>query len=133
MAGHEKKQMPYKITVENKVLRITLTGRVTSLDFDGIVTEAKNYEQNVDVVPHRITDMTGIVELGVNYPEISALAEKRRELHFPNPFKSAIIAVSKQHVGYARMFQTLNDNPQIAIRIFPDEASASEWIASSSP
>jgi hypothetical protein len=125
--------MPYKITVENKVLRITMSGRVTGLDLDGLVTEAGNYEQNVDVVPHRITDMTGIVELAVNYPEVSALAEKRRELHFANRFKSAIIATCGQHLGYARMFQTLNDNPQITIRIFPDEASASEWIASSSP
>jgi hypothetical protein len=122
--------MPYKITVENKVLRIALSGRVTGRDLVEIVAEAKHYEQDVDVVPHRITDMTGIVELAVSYPEVSTLAEKRRELHFPNRIKSAIIAASRQHMGYARMFQTLNDNPQIAIRIFPDEASAGEWIAS---
>ena len=130
LAGQIRKQMPYKITVENKVLCIALSGRITGLDLDGLGAEMKNYEQNVDVIPHRITDMTGIVELAVNYPEVSTLAEKRRELHFPNRFKSAIVAANRQHVGYARMFQTLNDNPQIAIRIFPDEASASEWIAS---
>jgi hypothetical protein len=122
--------MPWKITVENKVLRITLSGRVTGRDFEDLTAEAKNYEENVEVVPHRITDLTEVQEWAIHYPEISALADKRRELLFPNRFKSAIIATSHQHVGYARMFQTLNDNPQIAIRIFPDDASASEWIAS---
>jgi hypothetical protein len=68
-------------------------------------------------------------ELAIGYPEISALAAKRRQLRFPNPLKSAIIARNPQHLGYARMFQILNDNPQITIRIFSDETSASRWIA----
>jgi len=122
--------MPYKIAVENNVLRIALNGRITGGDLLDLAAETTNYEHGVDVVPHRITDMTGIAELAIHYPDVSNLAAKRRQLRFPNPFKSAIIACQVQHLGYARMFQTLNDNPQIAIRIFPDEASAGEWIAS---
>ncbi len=121
--------MPYKIAVENNALRIALTGRLTAHDFVGLAGEAKHYEHNVDVVPHRITNMTGIDEVAIHYPDISAFADKRRQLRFPNQFKSAIIAINECHLAYARMFQTLNDNPQIAIRIFRDEPSASDWVA----
>ena len=121
--------MPYTITVKNKVVHCALTGRITGLDLAALQGESKNYEQNVDVVPHRITDMTGIEELAIHFPDISALAAKREPLRFPNSFKSAIIARDMLHLGYARMFQTLNQNPQIVVQIFPDEASAIKWIA----
>ena len=130
LAEEKRNQMAYKITVENNVLRLMLSDRLTGRDFEDMVVEARNYEQDVEVVPHRITDMTRITEMAIHYPDISAFAEKRRQLRFLNRFKSAIIATNEQHVGYARMFQTLNDNPQIAIRIFPYEASASRWVAS---
>jgi hypothetical protein len=121
--------MPYTIKFENDVLRVTLTGSITAQDLINLAAESKNYEHNVDVIPHRITDMRGIEELMIHYPDISALAATRGQLRFPNLFKSAIIARDIQHLGYARMFQTLNDNPQITIKIFPDESSASEWVA----
>jgi hypothetical protein len=120
--------MPYTLKLENNVLRFTLTGRVTAGDLMHAAAEARSYEENVPIVPHRITDLDG-AELAIHYTDISALAGKRRELRFSNPFKSAIIARNAQQLGYARMFQTLNDNPQITIRIFPDESSASQWIA----
>jgi hypothetical protein len=121
--------MPYSITVENQVVRVALTGCITAGDLAALAAESKNYEHEVAVVPHRITDMTGIEELAIHYPDVSALAATRGQCRFPNAFKSAIIASSVNHLGYARMFQTLNDNPQIAVRIFPDEVSANEWIA----
>jgi hypothetical protein len=121
--------MPYTITVENKVVRTALTGRITAQDLVALTGESKNYEENVDVVPHRITDMRGIEELAIHFPDISALAEKRGQVRFPNAVKSAIIAHDRLHLGYARMYQTLNHNPQMVIQIFPDEASALEWIA----
>jgi hypothetical protein len=126
-----KKSMPYTITVKNKVVHCALTGRITGLDLAALQGESKNYEQNVDVVPHRITDLTGVEELALHYPDISGLAEKRGQVHFPNKVKSAIIARDPLHLGYARMYQTLNNNPQMIIEIFPDEASALKWIASS--
>ena len=121
--------MPYTIKLENNVVRVALKGRITASDLVALAAESKNYEHDVEVIPHRITDMTGVEELAIHYPDISALAAKRSPLRFPNAFKSAIIARDTHHVGYARMFQTLNHNPQIEVRIFPDEASASEWIA----
>lgn len=123
--------MPYSISMENDVLHTRLTGRVTGAELNECCEEILGCEQQTAVVPHRVTDMTGAGELAVSYTEISALVEKRRKLHFPNRFKWAIIADKPLQIGYARMFQTLSDaNPQIAVRIFPDAASAEQWIAS---
>jgi hypothetical protein len=69
--------MPYTIKVENRVIRVALTGRITAQDFVNLAAESKNYEHNVDVIPHRITDMRGIKELIIHYPDISALAATR--------------------------------------------------------
>lgn len=122
--------MAYQITVQDGVLLVALTGRVTGDDLKLLAEEARNYEGG-EVVPHRITDMTGISEMDLPHRDLFALAEKRRALTFPNRFKSAIIANQPLQFGYARMFQTLNDNPHIDIRVFSDGHSASEWIKES--
>lgn len=112
------------------MVRVTLKGCVTAHDLLALAAESQNYEINVKVVPHRITDMTQIEEMAIHYPDISVLAANRGKIQFPNAFKSAIIACNSHHLGYATMFQTLNTNPQIIIQIFSDEASAIQWIAS---
>lgn len=121
--------MPFTIKIENEVIRIALTGNVTSQDLVALAEETKVYEHKTAVIPHRITDLTGIEEIAIHYPDISMFAAKRMQLRFPNSFKSAIIVRDGLPLAYARMFQTLNENPQITIRIFVDESSANEWIA----
>ena len=121
--------MPYKIQLEDNVIQIALTGRLTSHDLRGLMAEAVHYE-SAPVVPHRITDMSEITHLDLGFPEIMTAAAQRRVLKFQNSFKSAIIANRDLHLGYARMFQTLNDNPQIAIKIFAERKAADEWLMS---
>jgi hypothetical protein len=36
-------------------------------------------------------------------------------------------------MGFARMFQILNEHPQVTVRIFEDETSARAWIATGLP
>ena len=121
--------MPYEILIENNVVQIALIGRVTGRDLQRLMSEAVHYE-SAPVVPHRVTDMSEITHLDVGFPDIMTIAEQRRTLKFPNSFKSAIIASRDLHMGYARMFQTLNDNPQIAIKIFAERKAADEWVSS---
>jgi len=87
---------------------------------------SKKFEK--DGAPNRITDVTGITELTVRYPDVEAVATMRKNLKFPNAYKSAIVAKEKLHLGYARMFQMLSANPQIDVQIFPDLESANKWI-----
>ncbi len=47
---------------------------------------------------------------------------------FPAPFKSAIVVNSDLTMGFSRMFQTLNDHPDIDIQIFKTIEDAEDWI-----
>jgi len=82
-----------------------------------LAAESKNYEAGMAVIPHRIADMTGIEELAIHYPDVSALAATRARLRFPNSYKSAIIARDVLHVGYARMFLTIRKSPSEFFRM----------------
>jgi hypothetical protein len=121
--------MPVQITTVDGVVHLVMTGIVTNLDLEAGVALIKPYE-NGPVVPHRLTDLSGAEGLNLNFESVWSLASKRRGLKFPNVFKSAIVAPKPSQMGFARMFQTLNDNPQITIQIFPDRVSALQWIAS---
>jgi hypothetical protein len=124
--------MPYQISLDNNVLQIMLNGRITGSDLQAIVDETINYDRAA-LVPHRVTDMSAITELSIGFPDVLAVAERRRILKFPNPYKSAIVAPQSEHVGFARMMQTLNDNPQVAIKVFSNRQDAINWIAATGP
>ena len=120
--------MSVEIVVEADLIRFTLGGVVTEGDLVTLAATADDIERGRNPVPHRITDMTGVTELRIGYPNVKALADRRRSMEFPNPFKSAIVVRTPAQMGIARMFRTLNDNPQITIEVFRDEATALEWL-----
>ena len=60
-----------------------------------------------------------------------ALALHRAQRPIPVPIKSALVALKPVHFGFARMFQMLNDNPRIQIRIFGNLEEAQQWLRSS--
>ncbi|HKQ59178.1 MAG TPA: STAS/SEC14 domain-containing protein [Candidatus Eisenbacteria bacterium] len=120
--------MAFAITVEPDLLRIALTGALTAEDLAGLATATDDLERGRDPVPARLTDMTGVTTVEIFYPDVKTLADHRRTLQFPNAFRSAIVVRTPVQRGMARMFQTLNDNPQITIEIFDDEAAALAWI-----
>ena len=120
--------MSVEIEVEPGIIRVTLSGVLTDQDLAAIADAADDIERDRDPVPPRLTDMTGVTEVKIGYPEVKGLANRRRVLEFPNDFKSAIVVGTAVQRGMARMFQTLNDNPRITIRIFDDEPSAIAWL-----
>ena len=97
-------------------------------DLFKLMDAAEEIENRSTVIPHRLTDLTQAAGMDVRFPDIFTLAMRRKARPFPNPFKSAIVACQPIHVGFARMFQTLNDHPQITIRIFPTFNEARNWL-----
>lgn len=71
--------------------------------------------------------------LDLNYAKIAAVASIRRAAPLKNAVKSAIVAPQPIQYGFARMFQTLNDNPRINLQVFSDRASAMEWLVAGRP
>jgi hypothetical protein len=121
--------MPFTIDASQPILRITFSGILTNQDLLDLGKEAARIESGYPVVPHRLTTMRAVERVEINFQGVLALATERLKLTFPNMFKSAIVAGDVVHYGFARMFETLNDHPQIVIAIFQDEPEALRWLS----
>lgn len=120
--------MPFEIRSHGPVIEARFYGVMTNADLVEFARAAWPIESAGAFVPHRITDLRPVTRLEINFEGVAELARDRLSRSFTNPFKSAIIAPDPVRFGFARMFQTLNDHPQITIAIFPDEETAREWI-----
>jgi hypothetical protein len=113
---------------EDGVLRIVMPATLTAAELDGIAAALTEIERSAAVTPHRLVDMSGVTRFQVGFTDMFALAELRRAHPPANPIRSALVASTPVQVGFARMFQTLNDHPLVDVRIFPDVDSALAWL-----
>ncbi len=121
--------MAFAIQTDEPIVRIDLSGTLTNDNLLGLARDMLAYEGKLSVIPHRLTDVRAVTRLEITFNDIFRLAERRLAQKFPNVFKSAIIASDVVHYGFARMFQTLNDHPQISIANFSDSPQALRWLA----
>ena len=121
--------MPFEITNEGDYLLARIFGVVTPADLDRFAEEGAIAEEATPTSMDRITDMTAVERFDVGYPAISNLASRRRVRRFSKPIKSAIVAGDAIQFGFARMFQTLNDHPQVEFRLFGSIAEAKAWLS----
>ena len=131
-AGRPKQtgfSMPYEITKKADYLLGSLSGVVSADDLHGMVNETEALEETTSPVPNRIVDLTTAEKFDFDSRVIVEIAERRRARPFPNSFKSALIAERPVARGLARMFQILNDHPQIEIRILGSVREAEDWFA----
>jgi hypothetical protein len=120
--------MPYTITMESAFLRIVFSGAVTDRELLLVADDLVAIERRSAITPHRLSDLSAMIEPYLTYPAIRALAERRKAQPIANPIKSALVAPRPIQLGLARMFQTLNEHPQIAIEIFSTVEAAEAWL-----
>ena len=122
--------MPFRVSLEAEVLRVELFGTLTREDLSGLTAESQAIEGAQASTPHRLTDASRLTHGEVGFEDFFAIAQRRRTHALANSIKSAIVAPDAVHYGFARMFQTLNEHPQVEVRIFGSRHSALEWIRS---
>jgi len=120
--------MPITFHWSEKLVAIRFAGALQPLELRTKLDEFNAREATLNPAPHRISDLSELTKFEVNFLDIEQFAKSRRNLKFPNAFKSAVIAPSEVQYGYARMFQTLNDHPQIDLRIYRTRAEACGWV-----
>ena len=125
--------MPYEITDRGGYMHVKMRGAITGIELERFSADVDRIEDAMEVSVDRVTDITAIEAFGIGFPEILTLAEHRRKRVFTRPVKSALIALLPEQIGFARMFQTLNDNPQIELRIVGSLHDAEEWFAAKAP
>ncbi|MBI2515890.1 MAG: hypothetical protein HYV95_03140 [Opitutae bacterium] len=120
--------MPVRLIMEADYLRIECSGRLTAQDFLQLAEAVIKLEASLGHAPNRITNLTEVQQWDVSFLDIAELTRIRKATLFPNLIKSAVVATLPVHFGMARMFQTLNKHPQIAVEIFSSPEAALEWI-----
>ena len=122
--------MPFEIRDEGNYHSARLFGVLDRADLDAMTTEVERLE-DAGVLIDRITDLTSLERIDVGFEEVFAVAQRRAERKVTAPIKSALVANRPVQFGFARMFQMLNDNPRIHIRIFGNLEEAQQWLHSS--
>ena len=121
--------MPFTVRFEGNIYWTTLHGIVTNADLAGIARTAAELEAKHDIIPHRLSDLSTVDELKIDFEGVEAMVKERTRHRFPNEFKTALIAPDVVHYGFARMFQTLMAHSQIRVAIFPTTAEALQWLS----
>jgi hypothetical protein len=120
--------MDCEITFEGELLVIRLRGVIQDKDLLELLRLVGEAESRTPVTADRLTDLSELTDLQLSFAGMNETVRLRTAMRFPNSFKSAIVAPRQAQFGFARMFQTLNDHPQIDIMVFREMASAREWL-----
>jgi hypothetical protein len=121
--------MPFEIHDEGGYYSARLFGVLDRTDLNAVMAEIERLEDIV--TKDRLTDLTALEHIDVGFEEVFGLAMKRAQRVIPAPIRSALVAVKPIQFGFARMFQMLNDNPRVQIRIFGNLEEAQQWLRSS--
>ena len=122
--------MPYEFRDEGTYYYARLSGSLDRAELNAMTQEVERLE-DAGVMLDRITDFTSVERIDVGFEEVFAVAQRRAERRVATPIRSALVANRPVQFGFARMFQMLNDNPRIQIRIFGSLEEAQQWMNSS--
>jgi hypothetical protein len=120
--------MPYQIIEEPHFFRLVFTGDITPMDLVALDADMTALARNRPVALHTLAAFSQVVNHAITYADMLTYADQRRTQRLANPIKSAIVASRPVQVGFARMYQTLNTNPQVEIQIFATLAEAEAWL-----
>jgi hypothetical protein len=123
--------MPFETSDHGQYFYSRLFGVLTPDDLVTLAAEIERLEDAAACCKDRIADCTALDEVEISFPDVLLLANRRLARTFTRRVKSAVIARKPVHIGFARMFQTLNEHPQIDIRIVASMDEALKWIVES--
>jgi SpoIIAA-like len=121
--------MPITYSQDGGLLRVRAAGVITAAELHAMVTEMEQRFVSANKWPDNLLDLTGIDLSGLGFADMMSLAKRRESVKPPHAIRTAIVADSPTVVGFARMFQTLNNNPDITVQVFQSAADAEDWLA----
>lgn len=120
--------MAVECSYDDTWIRVTFSGAITAADLNHVMVCVRDLESRVSPAPDRLVDLGPSTTLEIGFGDMANLVQQRQAMAVPNPIRTALVAHSAAQQGYARMFQTLNDHPQITIKVFPDVPAAEAWL-----
>ena len=123
--------MPFDVRTDpsNGLLSISVTGTVSREDLEHMFDEIERIEDSHPGIPSRLADFRQVERFDADFAHVFPLAERRKKRQHHAPHRTAIVVEKPLHVGFVRLYQTLNDNPRTKIEVFSDPARAMDWLA----
>lgn len=121
--------MPVRSELVGEILHVTFSGLLTREDLGRVGEQVLEIEGPDGFLHPRLIDISSITAASIGFDAVSRLTDQRRGVTLPNATKSAIVAREPLQLGFARMFQNLNDHPQITVEVFRDRAAVMSWLA----
>lgn len=125
--------MPFELTEHPGYFRIRCYGAVTPEDLVEAARQVVDIERAHPEGIDRLTDFREVEEFRVQYLFVSDFAKKRRESRMARAVKSAIVADRPVATGFANMYRTILNHPEVEVRVFPTEAEALAWLREPAP
>ena len=120
--------MPFDVKIVSGIICLTFNGSLNSDDLWRVTDLYSKIEATAEVTPDRMADISLVDKVELDFGAVEAVAALRRSAPLRNTVKSAILAPKPVLYGFARMFQTLNDNPLITLELFRDRESCWAWL-----
>ena len=121
--------MPITYSHDGGLLRVRAAGVITVAELHAMVTEMEQRFLSAKKWPDNLLDLTGIDLSGLGLLDMMSLAKRRESVKPPHAIRTAIVADSPTVTGFARMFQSINTNPDITVQVFESVADAEAWLA----
>ncbi len=110
------------------ILHVYFSGVITRADLLDWAQELTRIEAVLPMTPHRLNDISGVIDLPFGYDDINAFRRLRQSARLRNPIRSALYAPNDLQFGLSRMFQMLHSQPEIEVGIFRDREKAVAWL-----
>jgi len=120
--------MAFQLINHDDYVILRLTGTCSRMDLQEITRRAEEIESTTSVTPNRVVDVSSVEVFDVSFEDVFDFAQIRKAMPLKNPVKSAFIVGRDLTYGMTQMFKTLNDHPQITIRIVRSLAEAEAWF-----
>lgn len=122
--------MPITINPQDGILVCEFVGRVTGAELLKSAAEVREIEDREAVTPARLVDLCGMTAIDLDFDTVSSFAAMRKRSELKNTTKSALVTANDVQFGFARMYQSLNQNPHLRVEIFKDRSQGLQWVKS---
>jgi hypothetical protein len=110
------------------LIHATFSNVLTPADLIEVMRFILDVERRLARAPNRLADLGPSTTLAIAFGDIANLALLRDTTPPANSIRTAVVFHSAVQQGYARMFQTVNDNPLVTVQLFTDTGAARAWL-----
>jgi hypothetical protein len=122
--------MEYTVDAKERIWRVTFFGTMTYRDLLELEERVKKIHESNLVGLDGLVDLRELSNIHIDFVAVSGFTAALRCRSLPNKVRMAIVAMGPIQYGFARMFQTLLDHPQIEVQVFANEKDALDWFSS---